>query len=1613
MAGLKPPRQWALTKTETITSFMAWKDNLSYHLAQDATFATFMGENFTWGKKNVLNRGLQGDAEGENRLTAAQKVVRLNLMLGQIANYCPIISRSLLIDNSTSLESVWQTIRLHFGFQSSGGHFLDLASIKLEPQERPEDLYQRLRSFFDDNLLKAGTQMTHHGDRVQHSEELSPSLENTLVFLWLQLVHKDLPTIVKQRYGTELRHKTLASIKPEISLALDSLLEEIKTGEDARVMRSAVAHLPTHSSQRPQAPRSYTRNPPHRPGASNTRSCPICKAEGRRYDHFLSACKFLPESDRKYMTRARAIAEILEQESPSYDYQESTPQEDETEHTVCRVQVIPSPFMHVYYHDHPIKLTLDTGATSSMVKLSVIKRIGAPIQKPTQIAKQADGKTSLNVVGEISIPVTRDSHTFMLNALVVENLDVDVLAGNPFLENHYVTIDVAHKQIGIGTDDVIHYGTSGLSTTATARRATIVRAPNRSTVVWPGEAVKVDLPDDVPSDSCVVIEPRWDSKSTTPAWLHPTTVQAVGRQITLANDSPDPQLVRKNDHLCQVTQLVDTSPTTANAPVSNTSPRVLSASSEAQVSIDPDRQLPENIRNMFVQSIKDHAVVFKDDLPGYNGAYGKIHATVNMGKVLPPQRKGKVPQYSRDRLTELQNKFDELENLGVFQKPEDIDTTIEYLNPSFLVRKPSGAFRLVTAFGDIGRYAKPQPSLMPDIDSVLRTIGSWRFLISTDLSKAFYQIPLDNASKKYCGVATPFKGIRTYARCAMGMPGSETALEELMSRIFGDLVQKGCIAKIADDLFCGGNTHEELLQNWIEVLKRMQNANLRLSAHKTIIAPARSSILGWDWADGTITAKEHRIAVLASCSRPSTVKGLRGFIGAFKVLARVIPNCSSYLRELESAVAGASSADKVAWSDSLCTSFQNAQSALSKTHTITIPRPDDQLWISTDASISNQGIAATLFITRNETTRVGGYFSAKLKQHHVRWLPCELEALAIALAIKHFTPYIIQSSKRVCILTDSKPCVEAYEKLARGHFSASPRVATFLTVASRYQVQIQHLAGTSNLPSDFASRNPTECYEPSCQICSFIAELENSAVRATTVSDILSGTAKLPYTTRSAWLATQRECPDLRRVHAHLSQGTRPSRKLTNINDIKRYLQHVTISKDGLLVAQKTDPLKPTREAIVIPRQALEGLLTALHIQLGHPSKNQMKKVFSRFFYALDADKAVDNTCDLCHQCTSLKTLPSEVHKQTSDPQPEAIGTTFAADIIKRAKQVILLVRESISSYTMATIIDNEQHQTIRDTLIQTLVGLVPLDGPPAVVRVDPAPGFVALANDEFLLKHRIRLEFGRTKNPNKNPVAEHAIRELEQELLHIQPGGAPVSKTDLAIAVATLNSRLRSSGVSAREFWCQRDQFTMSQIPIDDQTEIRDKQNRRNKNHTVSEKSKSPSCRYPVDVPVNVGDLVYIKSDLHKNQARPRYLVSSSADGWCYVRKFTGQQLRAGTYKVRPTDCIRVRSQVPPVHALPPTPTGEDRQLLEQEEEAPITVHKDLPQILTPPLPITQPPNSGWDDSPIALLQEPEPEFSGNASSCPSTDDSSIPTKRQSTRTRRMPDYLKDYIVQ
>ena len=152
-------------------------------------------------------------------------------------------------------------------------------------------------AFFEDNLLSVYGGLTHHGDHVTADEDLSSTLENTVVVLWLQLIHPGLPLLVKQKYGSELCNKTLASLKLEISRALTSLHDELCSIEHSKAM-----HIGSST------PRCHPNSGQGKPRQRTFLSCILCKTAGRPHTtHNLMDCRYLLEHDRQPWAWSRMV----------------------------------------------------------------------------------------------------------------------------------------------------------------------------------------------------------------------------------------------------------------------------------------------------------------------------------------------------------------------------------------------------------------------------------------------------------------------------------------------------------------------------------------------------------------------------------------------------------------------------------------------------------------------------------------------------------------------------------------------------------------------------------------------------------------------------------------------------------------------------------------------------------------------------------------------------------------------------------------------------------------------------------------------------------------------------------------------------------------------------------------------------------------------------------------------------------------------------------------------------------------------------------------------------------------------------------------------------------
>ena len=119
----------------------------------------------------------------------------------------------------------------------------------------------------------------------------------------------------------------------------------------------------------------------------------------------------------------------------------------------------------------------------------------------------------------------------------------------------------------------------------------------------------------------------------------------------------------------------------------------------------------------------------------------------------------------------------------------------------------------------------------------------------------------------------------------------------------------------------------------------------------------------------------------------------------------------------------------------------------------------------------------------------------------------------------------------------------------------------------------------------------------------------------------------------------------------------------------------------------------------------------------------------NRYFFALDMDKAVETLTSSCHQCAALLKTPNMSVEQSSlDPQ-EGIDCSFAADVLKRKRQLVLVIRDVSHLILTPGSCKSERHKDLRDAIVLLFAEIHPIDGPYQVIT-DPAPGFMELLND-------------------------------------------------------------------------------------------------------------------------------------------------------------------------------------------------------------------------------------------------------------------------------------------
>ena len=237
-------------------------------------------------------------------------------------------------------------------------------------------------------------------------------------------------------------------------------------------------------------------------------------------------------------------------------------------------------------------------------------------------------------------------------------------------------------------------------------------------------------------------------------------------------------------------------------------------------------------------------------------------------------------------------------------------------------------------------------------------------------------------------------------------------------------------------------------------------------------------------------------------------------------------------------------------------------------------------------------------------------------------------------------------------------------------------------------------------------------------------------------------------TSQPAWKEIQETCPNLRKAASHIKKSTRLGKKEKNQNDVKKLISKATLSKDVLLIVRAETPMQmKSTELIVVPREFSMSILTLIHndSNYDHPSENQMLELTKQKFYIFDVKTVIKNIYDNCIPCAARKKIPQSLSQLETQTKSSCPGTYCNADILKRNKQKILVLRDNLTSYTLTKLVNSETKDDLRAGNISLTLPMKP--NMTTTIMVDPHTSFVSLKDNKLLKENGIKLQFGHEKN--------------------------------------------------------------------------------------------------------------------------------------------------------------------------------------------------------------------------------------------------------------------------
>jgi hypothetical protein len=958
--------------------------------------------------------------------------------------------------------------------------------------------------------------------------------------------------------------------------------------------------------------------------------------------------------------------------------------------------------------------------------------------------------------------------------------------------------------------------------------------------------------------------------------------------------------------------------------------------------------------------LETHTKVFEESLGTIEGTKARIHVDPSSKPLYFKARP--VPHALREK---IEVELDRLVKEGTLEPVE----FSEWAAPIVPIVKQDKSIRICGDYKvTVNKVSKLDNYPIPKTEDLYATLGGGKEFTKLDLSQAYQQLVLDEESKKYTTINT-HKGLFRYNRLPFGIASAPGIFQRVMENILQGI--PNVIVRI-DDILVTGPTRGRHLENLENVFTRLENVGAHLKRSKCTFLAPEVIYLGNNVNKDGIQPVPEKIRAIQDAPRPTNLKELQAYLGMLNYYSCYLSNISTILAPLHMLLRKDTPWN---WSKDQQSAFEKSKEMLQSSDLLVHYDPEKELILACDAS--PYGVGAVLsHIMEDGREKPIAYASRTLAPAEKNYSQLDKEGLAVIFGVKKFHQYIYGHS--VKIYTDHKPLLGLFASDKAVPPMAAGRIQRWALILSAYEYELLYRKGDAHGNADGLSRLPLS------------DTVQDTPILGETVL-LLEQLDEMPVTAKEIkqWTASD---PVLSRVYTYIQNGW-PEK--CQSEELRPYFSRKCEldTHDGLVL---------WGGRIVVPRRGRDTLLDELHV--GHPGIVRMKCLARSYVWWPNLDHHLEEKVRHCSGCQENRNVPAAapLHPWEWPDEPWVrLHIDYAGPFMNR---MFLVIVDAHSKW-----IDVLPTTTSTSAVtIEKLRQIFSVHGLPEVIVSDNGTCFTSEEFRQFMQMNGIRHVTSAPWHPASNGLAERAVQTFKTGMKKMSntPGSLEARLSRFLLAYRT-TPQTTTGSTPAELLFKRKVRTRLDLVRPEVRQRVEKAQSRQKLYHDQHAKERS----------FDVGDHVYGRNYLGGGRKWIHGEIESRTGPLSYtVRQQDGKLVRRHVDSIRPaagpaisgstTDAYPVECDVgadplePDVHPLmmDALPMMMDAHPMMMDVQHPMEMSAQPAEVIAHP-----------GEMNVDAIAHP-----GESSTRPaemSVHPASAPVNRRSTRTRKEPCHLKDFV--